>query len=766
MPYRELLRACRSGGTVDGGGRRGVDADAIRRCCTADAARVDPRGLHLRHLRVRGTLDLAGTEIGFPVRFHGCTFDAAPVLENARLPALTITDSPALPGLLANGVQIRGDLDLSRSAVSGAHRTSASTSKRSAIWLCESQIGGRLLCVDTTIVAGGERAIQADRMRVGGTVRLLRGFTATAEVRMIGARIDGTLDLTGATLGGPGGLALDLGEVEVGGSLFLIPEPVTGRPPAITGRIDLGNGRIGGQMLVRDAIVTALSPVPVAGPYGPNRTVGTAVNAPRLSVGGDLALQGACRFEGGVDLALSDLGSLTVEGSCRFDAPDRRALDLTNAELRSNLTMSPGVTVRGELRFTGMRVHGNLSLRGVRLSRPRGGSLVSGSGAAIDGDLRLEQMSATGGYVRFRNAVIKGAVDAGGAVLDNPGGPSLSLHQCLIGGSVRLVDGFRSTGYVLLNRSTVDGRLDCRGGVFHCPGPSMRNPAGHAIEAISATVRGGLYLGWAEVSPSVDLTNVSTPILADDPDHWPQRFVVSGLTYDRFEHPGGTGTPIDWDSAKRGRWLLGQAAYDSGPYEQLAAVFRRHGYTADAEEILIDQRHAARRAVPARTRPLRYVLDLAYGLTVGYGFRPSRVLWLLMALLIAVTVSLHQSVARDTMRATDERGNVYAADGRLVTVDAAPVPAPQPTAEPVSESARHPRADACGEGQVRCFSPALYAIDTVVPLISLGQRSTWYANARTPHGGAVEWWLHIATLAGWLLSTIFLLSLARPSRSG
>ena len=59
----------------------------------------------------------------------------------------------------------------------------------------------------------------------------------------------------------------------------------------------------------------------------------------------------------------------------------------------------------------------------------------------------------------------------------------------------------------------------------------------------------------------------------------------------------------------------------------------------------------------------------------------------------------------------------------------------------------------------------LFAVDTVVPLIQLGQRATWYANAKAPHGGLVDWWLNIATLIGWLLSTIFVLSFARMSRT-
>jgi hypothetical protein len=59
----------------------------------------------------------------------------------------------------------------------------------------------------------------------------------------------------------------------------------------------------------------------------------------------------------------------------------------------------------------------------------------------------------------------------------------------------------------------------------------------------------------------------------------------------------------------------------------------------------------------------------------------------------------------------------------------------------------------------------LYAIDTVVPLISLDQRSTWYPDLHVFLGRLMLWWLNLATLFGWVLSSIFVLSLTRLSRS-
>jgi hypothetical protein len=752
----ELLAAATTGQVlVCGGGstRRRVDAALLRHCCRELRDQVDPRGVWLRGAAVTGALDLAGLDVPFPLRFEGCSFTAPVTVAGAQLAELALTGCDKVPGLLANGVRVRRDLDLSRSHVAGALSTSASTSKLSAIWLCESEIGGRLLCVDTVIDGGGDRSIQADRLHVTGNVRLLHQFTARGEVRLIGARIGGSLDLTGASIESAGtGLALDLGEAVIEASVFLIDDP-SGRRPLIRGRIDMGQARIGGQFLVRNASLEARAGAPVGSAYSRSRVGGTALSAPRLSVGAELTLDGTCQVTGGIDLSMSELGSVSVGPGCSLQAPGRTALDLTNTELLSTFTVGEKAPVQGTVRLSGARIHGNLRLRGAVLSAPEGNSLLAAQGVSVDGEAELQNLRATGGDLEFRAAALGSFVDAAGAKLHNPGGYTLNLVQANVKGSVRLVDGFESTGEVVLNRAAIEGRLICTDGTFHYAGPQRPGEEPDAIEAISATIRSGMDLGWKSISPRVDFTNTRTSFLADDPGTWPPRYVIVGFTYDRFEQPQGA-TRWPWDHAARAAWLSRQAIYDAGPYEQAARVFREHGYTAGAEAILIAQRRHARRAITGPGAPLRRALDIGYSTTVGYGYRPRRVLWLLAVLLALVIVSLEIPTAQATMRATTAAGQVYSPHG--------PVPGAAP-----GRAAGAPAAssDACGGGQVRCFNPVLYAIDTVVPLVSLDQRSTWYPDPSLRDGAFMQWWLNAATLLGWLLSSIFVLSLARLSRA-
>ncbi|HEX9067010.1 MAG TPA: hypothetical protein VF843_18005, partial [Streptosporangiaceae bacterium] len=572
----EIVAAAAAGQVLDcldGSTRRSLDAAVLRRCCHQLRDRIDPRGVWLRNAAVTGQLDLAGLDIPFSLRFDSCEFDAPLQVEGAQLPELAVTGCPRLPGLLANGVRIRRDLDLSGSRVTGALRTTASTSKRSSIWLCESDIGGRLLCVGTVIDGGGERAIQADRMRVGGNIRLLRQFTAAGEVRLIGARVGGSVDLTGVRIDTPHtGLALDLGESVIDGSLFLIDDE-TGRRPDLRGRVDLGGTRISGQFLIRNAAIGAPSTGPVGSAYSRARQDGMAISAPRLRVGAETAFEGTCRITGGIDLAMSELTSLSAGSGCALRAPGRTALNLTNADIGSSVVLGRGATIEGTTRLTGARVRGRLTLQGVRLAAPQGKTLLAGQGLTVDGATELQHVRTAGGRLHLSSASL-GSLVATGARLTNPDGFTLSLHQATIRGSLVLGGGFSSDGLVSLNQCRVAGRLECGGGTFTCPAPFDRNPGGHALEAVSAEFAGGMYLGSFAVRPSLDVTNASTPFLADLPDHWPPTFVISGFRYDRLEQAAGGSPASTWDHRARCAWLARQASYDAGPYEQAARVFR------------------------------------------------------------------------------------------------------------------------------------------------------------------------------------------------
>ena len=71
----EFLAAASAGHAVECGGgdsaRRPVEAAMLRRYCLELKDRIDPRGIRLQDAAIIGSLDLAGLDVPFPLRFDG-----------------------------------------------------------------------------------------------------------------------------------------------------------------------------------------------------------------------------------------------------------------------------------------------------------------------------------------------------------------------------------------------------------------------------------------------------------------------------------------------------------------------------------------------------------------------------------------------------------------------------------------------------------------------------------------------------------------------
>jgi hypothetical protein len=755
----QILAAARVGSFLDcrvDDTRTRIDARQIRAACLTGPG-SGPSGLRIANAIIEGQLDLRAASIGVALSFVSCVFTHAPRFDGADLHELSITDGrftaavpplalagSELPGLLANGVRIRRDLNLSGSLITGKHRLVASVSKSSAIWLTEAEIGGRVLAVGTHIRPDGDRAMQCDRTRVAGDIRLIRGFRADGEVRLLEAQLDGSLDLTAAHIKAPNGRALDLAETRIGGSFFILDdEDLSGDEgrPRVEGRIELGGATVQGHVHIRNA--TLVGPPAGVGVHDYNAeetTARTAILAQRLTVHGDWRVEGQTVIEGGLNLHGADIrGGVRMKQVVVHNNADQ-AIDLAQAQLGSDCDLS-GATVSGSIVMSNARIAGPFSLNDAALNEPAEGRCLNAIGAQVDGDVWLGGMSATGGRLDFRSATIGGVVNAEGATLTNPGGRTLSLHHARIAGNVHLHNGFTSIGLVLINRAEIDGRLRCDGAVLEWrPGPDddPDDPTSGqtAFEAISATVRSGIGLSWTIRSGAVKFTDARTSFLADNPTtDWPEQTTLTGFTYERFgsiDQQAGIGV---YDATARIAWLRQLKPFDPLPWERAAHVLRSHGDVSGAERLLIAQRRHARATLRGRWRRLT---DTALDIGVGYGYRPQRALLLLAVLVLGVSGLLLLPAARNTMTAV-----------RPVAV--------------VQLDQRPAATGGCGGGSVRCLEPFLYAVDTVVPLIDLGQRTSWYPSG--PEGRWVSAVLNVCTILGWFASTVFALSITRLVRS-
>ncbi|HWS37513.1 MAG TPA: hypothetical protein VN408_32880 [Actinoplanes sp.] len=546
----------------------------------------------------------------------------------------------------------------------------------------------------------------------------LSGMVITGELRLPAARLGGSLDVTGAELTPADGHALDLAESTIGGSL-LLNSPGTGRRCRIGGRIDMSNATIRGALLIRDADLTTLQ-------------------APRLTVHGTFRVDGETVIRGGILMPGAQLdGGMRLSGA--LWNPGGTALDLNQAVLGGFLN-ARGLSIEGVVRLNSARINGLLCLDHTTLTKPRRDRCVSAVNLTVTGDAQLRGLSAVGGSLTFRGASIAGVFDAQDAYVSNPGGPTVSLHMAQVTGNVRLCGRFQSIGRVVLTRAVIGGRLRADGATLTWKGdPGART---NAIDVNSAVIRGGVNLGWQVTAGAVNFTGASTSYLADRPDQdWPADSYVSGFTYERFEAAAWHGEAV-WDATARIAWLSRMTRYDPRAWEQLAAVLRAAGDVDGAETVLIAQRRQARRLRTGRRR----LFDRLQDTTVRYGFRPQRALYLLVALIAAVTAGLSLPAVQAQMRATDQNALVFTPAG----------------AQPLPDE--HLPPGECGNGKVRCLSPFFYAVDTVVPLIDLHQRSTWYPVAER-NGVLLEWLLNLCTILGWIASTVFAVSFTRLGRA-
>lgn len=752
-----LAEAIRTGDLIGDpvGERRAIDSTELRAALLGIDGPVAAGGLRIANCDITGVLDLSFARCVVPLRFEQCSFENPLRLEAAELPALSF-DRCELPGINANGLKLARDLVFDNAtAVRGALASLASTHHTAAVWLCEAEIGGRLLVRGSEIDGRGGRSVQADRLRIGANIRFLNGSVATGEMRLLSARIAGSMDIVASTITADRETALELAEAQLGGSIFITDDTRYPTPTRIDGIIVLSDVKVGAFLRVKGATLTgrrATATDPFDRPVRHAQHV--AISAPRIEVGDDLVIDADCRITGALLWPHSTvLGDVVLNG-VTIDNPDDRALDFGGAEIRGSL-VGRGMRALGSTWLAGARVGASVALGRASLSGANGRSALLATGIKIAGDLQLDDVEVAGGSVRFRAAEIGGEIDARRATFLNPGGETLSLSHARVGGAVHL-GGVTSTGLLAINRASIAGRLRLTGADLSCDETWDRNLRGDALEVISSEVRGGMYLDWKRVGPSLDFFSSTTSVVADDVNTWPQRADLSGFTYERFDVPGPVGRS-PWNLDDRLRILSTQDPFDLGPYEHAAAVYRAHGRFSDAEEILIaGRRRAVREEVAAagttgagvRRRVVGRSLQVGsklYDISVRFGFRPARALGLIVALVLLVWLSLvgPWSGSQQVMRATDASGAVYTPEGPV---------AEMPTA-----------VDGCA--QVRCFSPLIYAIETVVPLVDLGQRGTWYVRSSAAHGTLYDVWFTIATLSGWALSTVFLLSFSRLGRS-
>ncbi|AGS68978.1 hypothetical protein [Streptomyces collinus] len=476
-------------------------------------------------------------------------------------------------------------------------------------------------------------------------------------------------------------------------------------------------------------------------PWGPERSVrarmvcwllldGPPALAGRVS---SLKLAGV-RVTGTLDLAGGTVTPYVELRGCRFDdqvlLPEARFTTLRLVDCAVPRLEAARVHTEGDLhlprcrvplgiRLTDAHIGTDLLLNQAIVHQDRSGRSIAADGMTVGQDLQAELLESHG-ELSLRSAKVGVSLSLRGARLANPyarlalNAPQLTVERTLYltpaGVGSPLLSGTTPA------RGTRIQRFECQGGVRLDDGRF-----GDAIDLDRA--RFDLtddqvlslrrvqtpelrFLGDAPQRGQVLLSGARVVNLVDRAGSWPGpgRLHMGGFAYENLvpRGPFPLVRRLDWVTAAT-------AEYNPEPYERLAAVLRAAGEDEDAREVLLAKQRRRRETLPPAAKTWGYVQDLA----VAYGYRPGRAaVW--MAVLWAA--------------------------GTLLFAHA-----------------DHPPVNPGGHPS---WSPALFTLDLLLPVVDLGQAGQWEL-----HGGW-QWLAAAMVMVGWVLATTVAAGATRLLRRG
>jgi sRNA-binding regulator protein Hfq len=307
---------------------------------------------------------------------------------------------------------------------------------------------------------GEDRVLQADRVSWICTDRAATSLVTHSGILVVGARIDGILDLEWARS----------------------PFPLAFRECAFTGPI-----------MLMEAEINALN---LSGTHV------KSLYADGLQVARYVFLWKGFKTEGDVRFLGATIGSdLDCSGGA-FSNPGGYALSADGLKVEGYVFLGRGFKADGEVRLLNATIGRNLDCTGGTFSNPGGAALCSDE-LRVEGSVYLREGFKAQGSVRLFGVSIGGNLECDGSSFINPGGNALAAGDLRIEGSVNLREEFKAEGEVTLIDASIGGSLACDGSTFS-------NPHGDAISADRVTVEGGVFLrNGSRAEGQVRLPNAS-----------------------------------------------------------------------------------------------------------------------------------------------------------------------------------------------------------------------------------------------------------------
>jgi hypothetical protein len=414
---------------------------------------------------------------------------------------------------------------------------------------------------------------------------------------------------------------------------------------------------------------------------------GEALFADGLLVDQDMFCSAGFTADGEIRLGGAQIGGDLDLTGATLNAPNGYALYANRLTVEQSMLCRAGFTTHGEVWLVGARIAGDFDLAGARLANDDGPALYANR-LTVGLSMMCRDRFSAHGEVRLLGAHIGGRLTFATATLSNPHGLALQAERLTVDQDLFFTEGFRATGEVHLAGAHVGGTLSFDGATLTPNGGAL------TLAGLRATT---LILQPASAPGCVDLTHAQVGVLADDPTSWPAQIRLRGFAYDTLHEQSTISA-----GARLKDWLSRDPeGYIPQPYEQLAAVYRTGGREGDARNVIIAKQRCRRSILNLPGRIWNTLLDW----TIGYGYRTWQAgLWLLGFLLVSWVVFAEAYPAH-------------------MTATKAP-----------AQALPH-------------FQPFVYALDTLLPVVDLHQQDNWIPQ------GLAQWWAWVSILAGWVLTT-------------
>ena len=673
-------------------------------------------------------LDLTHADIRYVLRFFHCHFVDRVGMADLKCPALYMSGSRLAKGLQAGGMRTDGPVHLRKGFVADEK-----------VDLSRAHIGGDLSCVGGKFNNGQDKeALMVNLTTVKGAMLLNNGFSAEGEVRLMGARIAGDFDCKGGRFNNLRGNALSADGMAVGGNVFLnngfSAEGQVKLPQAqIGGDLDCGGGKF----------------------HNPKEYALSAFGA---TVGGNMFLCADFSAEGGVSISGASIGGELNCVAGRFHKPKDCALNASRMTTSGDVFFCKGFVAEGRVDISGANIGGNLDCAGGRFDN-LGNYALNAERVVTRGHVFLNKYELRDGdrpffacgRVRFANADIGRNFNCKGGQFFHWGdGSAIAAAGLRTRGAVFLSEGFAVQGDVDLNIAQIGGTFVCK----------KSSPA----------------------TSIIDLSSTKAVAVDDDSDSWgPFKFLLDNFTYSTFYGV----YPKD---KHRLKWLKkrpeARRLKDGGeekipfsplPYEQAAKVLFNMGHDNDARKILLEKERKITKY--GKWKWWQNSLRWCWDKLAGYGYKPVRTFR--FGMIVIIFGGCVFWYAEENKRIVPHQPVVLAKDKYRVARKADTHPA---------ESAQLVVSDYPG------FNPFLFSVDIFVPFFNLHQEPYWAPDSG--NGNFFSWvghwvgqwirgdvhsqdvrfdwwwfltlWYWLEIIAGWILTSLFLLSvtgLLRPRQS-